>query len=275
MSKIEHVIVAVQDDFIERQTRARPVTALAELIWNSLDGDANRVNVEFERNDLAGGLSRIVVYDDGDGFARDEAANLFGNLGGSWKIQTHRTKSKSRMVHGQEGRGRYKAFALGRSVEWKVSYVDETAQIKTFDITLLESNLKDVAISEERKSGNKNSGVIVNISDIKKDFRVFFSEDGLQELTETFALYLMNYKDVSIQIGQHLLDPDTATVNQVEFELSSIKDDEGNEYSVNLHVIEWNLETKRTLYLCSESGFPLDQVETRFHVPGFAFSAYL
>src|ERR1700722_2745286 len=82
---IEHVPVAVKDDFVERQTKAKPVSALAELIWNSLDADARRVTVELEYNDLAGGLSRIIIADDGTGFARDEARVLFGNLGGSWK----------------------------------------------------------------------------------------------------------------------------------------------------------------------------------------------
>ena len=70
---VEHVAVAVQDDFIERQTRAQTVGALAELIWNGLDGDAIHVQVEFEHNDLAGGLSKIAVYDDGVGFPRCEA----------------------------------------------------------------------------------------------------------------------------------------------------------------------------------------------------------
>lgn len=68
MSGVEHVSVAVQDDFLGHQTRAQPVAALAELIWNSLDGDAGEIHVEFERSDLAGGLSKIVVQDNGDGF---------------------------------------------------------------------------------------------------------------------------------------------------------------------------------------------------------------
>src|SRR3546814_4320297 len=50
---------------------------------------------------------------------------------------------------------------------------------------------------------------------------------------------------------------------------------DGTQYPAELHLIEWRADTKRTLYLCSENGFPLDQVETRFHVPGFSFSAYL
>ena len=57
--------------------------------------------------------------------------------------------------------------------------------------------------------------------------------------------------------------------------MPSIKDADGREYPAELHLIEWQAETKRMLYLCSENGFPLDQVETRFHVPSFSFSAYL
>lgn len=114
MNAVEHVPVAIQDDFIERQTRAQPIAALAELIWNSLDGEASRVDVEFERSDLACGLSKIVVYDDGEAFPRSEAAKLFGNLGGSWKRLTRRTRVKSRMVHGQEGRGRYNGKRFGK-----------------------------------------------------------------------------------------------------------------------------------------------------------------
>jgi len=274
MSNIEHVAISIQDDFLARQTRALPIAALAELIWNSLDGEASRVDVEFERKDLAGGLSKIVVYDNGEGFPRSEAAKLFGNLGGSWKRVTRRTRTKGRMVHGQEGRGRYKAFALGRSIEWKVCYLDN-GNPKAFEIKLLESDLKDVAITEERDTPGQAAGVIVEITDITRDFKVFSSDEGLQELAETFALYLISYKDVSVFIGGQRLDPETAISTQEKLPLPPVKDADGTEYPAELHLIEWRADTKRTLYLCSENGFPLDQVETRFHVPGFSFSAYL
>jgi hypothetical protein len=274
MNEVEHVSISIQDDFLARQTRAQPIAALAELIWNSLDGEASSVDVEFERADLAGGLSKIVVYDNGEGFPRSEAAKLFGNLGGSWKRVTRRTRTKSRMVHGQEGRGRYKAFALGRSIVWKVCYLD-AGKPKAFEISLLESDLKDVAITEERDAPGQASGVIVEIADIKRDFRVLESDEGLQELAETFALYLINYQDVAIRIAGQRLDPETAIAGQEQLTLPPIKDADGTEYPAELHLIEWRADTKRTLYLCSENGFPLDQVETRFHVPGFSFSAYL
>lgn len=275
MAGTEHVSIEIQDDFLARQTRAQPITALAELIWNSLDGEASRAQVQFGYDDLAGGLSKIVVYDDGEGFPRSEAAKLFGNLGGSWKRLARRTPTKGRMVHGQEGRGRYKAFALGRSIAWKVCYRDASGQPKAFEIELLESNLKDVAITEEWDAPGRNGGVVVEITDLHRDFKVFSSEEGLQELAEIFALYLINYKDVFIEIGGERLDPETVIADQEKLSLPPIKDEDGNEHLAELHLIEWRADTKRTLYLCSESGFPLDQVETRFHVPGFSFSAYL
>ena len=42
--------VEVQSDFLEKITRAKPVQALAELIWNGLDADAGRVSVSFGHN---------------------------------------------------------------------------------------------------------------------------------------------------------------------------------------------------------------------------------
>lgn len=275
MNAIEHVSIAIQDDFLARQTRALPVAALAELIWNSLDGEASKVDVEFERADLAGGLSKIVIYDNGEGFARADAAKLFGNLGGSWKRLTRRTKTQNRMVHGQEGRGRYKGFALGRSIVWKVCYADG-GKPRAFEITLLELDLKDVAITEEHDATGQPRGVIVEITDIKRDFSVLELEAGLQQLAEMFALYLINYKGVAIRIAGHRLDPETAIAGQKPLPLPPIRDADGTEYPAELHLIEWRADTNCTLYLCSENGFPVDQVETRFHdVPGFSFSAYL
>src|ERR1700731_4654478 len=162
MAGVEHVKIEIEEDFLARQTRAEPVHALAELIWNSVDADASRVTVEFEFKDLALGMSKIVVYDDGHGIPRDQAKQLFGHLGGSWKRLRRRTASKDRMVHGQEGRGRYKAFALGKAVDWKVCYLLGEVP-KGYTITLLESDLKDIAISEERDAPGQWPGVIVEI----------------------------------------------------------------------------------------------------------------
>lgn len=171
MAGKEQVSVAVRDDFVARQTRAKPVPALAELIWNALDADATRVAVELTYEDLAGGLSRILVNDNGSGIRRDEAATLFGNLGGSWKRTTRETPEGHRRVHGQEGRGRYKAFALGKAVTWTVVH-GKPGSARKFDVRLAES-LRGTA---------RHSIPFVQI--LKLLHRV---EDGLSDLDERGA----------------------------------------------------------------------------------------
>ena len=75
--------VEVQADFLERQAKARPVQAVAELIWNGLDADATRIDVRLEYGEL--GMIKIVVRDNGQGIPLEEAPPLFTRLGGSWK----------------------------------------------------------------------------------------------------------------------------------------------------------------------------------------------
>ena len=69
------------------------------------------------------------------------------------------------MVHGQEGRGRYKAFALGAAADWEVCYLSDDKP-KAYTISLVERDLKDVAISDERSVPRRRPGVIVNITDL-------------------------------------------------------------------------------------------------------------
>ena len=67
-------------------------------------------------------MTRIAVRDNGLGIPYQDAPALFTHLGGSWKKPGARTKTKGRLLHGYEGRGRFKAFALGRVTEWHVTY---------------------------------------------------------------------------------------------------------------------------------------------------------
>lgn len=274
MASIEHVSVAVQDDFVARQTRAKPIPALAELIWNSLDADATRVDVELAYDGLLGGLSQIMVHDNGEGFSREDAKGLFGNLGGSWKRMTRRTKRNGRMIHGQEGRGRYKAFALGGLATWKVCYAAADGN-RAFEVRIAENDLTDVIITPDEPAPDRATGVIVVIDNLRREFRSFETDEGFQELAEIFALYLKSYTAVQISVGSHRIDPEKAIRSETSMMLPPIIAPDGMRHDADLQVIEWRSDTKRILYLCSQDGFPLDQFETKFHVPGFSFSAYL
>jgi hypothetical protein len=192
--------VEVQPDFIERQAKARPIDALAEIIWNGLDADATTVDVRLGHGEF--GLSSITVTDNGHGIPHAEASTLFTRLGGSWKQRGGFTKTKHRMLHGYEGRGRFKVFALGRAVDWHVNYrPDESKALSTYDITMLESSIREVRISDENLSADgARTGVEVKVSELHRDFRSLEPDTSVQELSEIFALYLKDYRDAKIAI---------------------------------------------------------------------------
>jgi hypothetical protein len=136
----------VQPNFLEKITRAKPVPALSELIWNAFDADAKSVEVSFEYNDLES-LDAIVVKDDGEGLPRSEAEACFTSLGGFWKKSKSQT-ALGRFLHGQEGRGRFKAFALGRMAEWAVVYKRDD-KLWTCTIRMSALDIRHVNISDE------------------------------------------------------------------------------------------------------------------------------
>ena len=269
--------VEVQSDFLDKITAARPVQALAEFIWNGLDADASAVDVRFAYNAL-GVMSAVVVTDNGLGMTHGQAPELFRNLGGSWKRRSVCTTRDHRFLHGKDGRGRFKAFALGRIAEWDVTYEkgsEKDAALWTFRITMNASNNRQVLISDETKAPDgKARGVVLTISELHKDYRAFTSEAGIQELTEILALYLTDYKGVTVQVDATKIDPASVIASRHGDDLAAISVD-GTAFPARLEIIEWRSMNNRALYLCSENGFPLLQADRRFHVGNFQFSAYL
>ena len=264
--------VEVQADFLERQAKAKPLQAVSELIWNGLDADATEVDVRLEYGEL--GMSKIVIRDDGLGIPYEEAPQLFTRLGGSWKQPGGYTKQKRRMLHGYEGRGRFKVFALGRVADWRVTYRTESGALRGYDITMLEDNIREVRLTDEEDVAEGETGVAIEISELHKEFRSLDPDNAAQELAEVFALYLKDYRDVSIRYEGRRVDPGTVVAATHSVSLRDF-DDEGVTYSAELEIIEWRSVTTRGLYLCTEQGFPLSKVTTRFHIGEFHFSAYL
>ena len=266
-----HYKVEVQEDHLERLANARPVQAVAELIWNAVDADATRVEVEIDSTDL--GMQAITVRDSGHGIPFTDVQELFGHLGGSWKTHGNRSKTKSRMLHGKEGKGRFKALALGRVSDWSVVYEEDGKQLH-YTITLIRDNLIDVRVTDPVPAQDKGTGIEVRVSELHRDFRSLEKESAMQEFSEIFALYLSNYSDVTISYQGAKLDPSTVIASQDVISLDPVQEDDQT-YPVDLALIEWKTPADRVVYLCSEDGFPLQRKQPHFHTPGFQFSAYL
>jgi hypothetical protein len=270
--------IQVHDDHLAKLAQARkPILAVAELIWNAVDADADEVIVTLHENDL-GGLGRIDARDNGHGMPYAEAGRLFSGLGGSWKqFGSRRSKEKNRILHGKEGRGRLRAFALGRVVDWDVCYGAPAGRdLKTYRISMAADRLKKVDVYDESEapSGRKR-GVTVRISELAGSFPSLRAEGVTEELVQIFALYLRQYPDVAIVFDGRRIDPAAAVDVAEKYSLPSIVTDQGEAFDVELEVVEWKMPTERRLFFCNADGIPLDDIVAGIHAPGFDFTAYL
>ena len=113
--------VTATRDFLESLAVSRPLDALSELIWNGFDAESDKVKVHIDTN-VMNGIDAIRVRDYGVGIRHVDLEALFGGLGDSWKRS--KARSNGRALHGKNGKGRFKAFALGEVIEWHTTYRD-------------------------------------------------------------------------------------------------------------------------------------------------------
>jgi hypothetical protein len=267
--------IQVQDDHVEKVARTnKPMLALSELIWNSLDADAMRVTITLE-TDALNGLSAIEVDDNGHGIPRSDIETLFKKLGGSWKKSRRYTNERQRLLHGKEGKGRLRAFSLGRVVDWTIRY-KEDGQLLTYPVRMVKEKPRHGEIDDPTLSPKSNStGVTVRITELLSNFRSLSKEDAPADLAAIFALYLRQHPGIEISINGALLDPASVVDLSKEYLLPEIKSTSGKTYPAALEVVEWKVRTPRKLFLCNADGFPIDEQAPGVTAPSFEFSAYL
>ena len=160
------------------------------------------------------------------------------------------------MLHGYEGRGRFKAFALGNVADWRVTYRTDAGDLRAYDITILADNIGEIRVTDEESVDTGTTGVEIEVSELYREYRSLDSDDAVQEVAEIFALYLKDYRDVSILYEGVRVDPATAIATTCTEQLEDINEDD-TIHPVELEIIEWRNVTTRGLYLCTEQGFPL------------------
>lgn len=266
------VSVMVQPDHLERLSSARdPLIAIAELVWNGLDADAEDVSVELAENGL-GGLQTITIIDDGHGLPYGDGLNAFRNLGGSLKLPGHRS-ARGRFQHGQLGKGRFRAFGLGSHVRWESTYRDGPT-VLSYSITGNRENLGSFLFTSPQPT-LQTPGMRVTIENLRASFRSLDLSVAPAALARIFALYLQQYPNVRIRYAGTLVDPVSAVDRMVDLPLEPATGDDGQTITVTLTVIEWQMPTERHIFLCDENGFAHGTTEVGIRASGFNFTAYL
>lgn len=270
MSKVH---VTAKPDFLESLTTARPIAALAELIWNGFDAQSNLIQVYLDLNEMEG-IQSIRVCDGGYGIDHSKINSMFGWIGDSWKKDKGRVNGRA--MHGKNGKGRFKAFGLGALVEWKTTYQLD-GKLYTYKITGNALSLDDFDISDPIEVKNISTGTEVIISNVKHDFRSLLGDSATQELAKTFAAYLTEYHGLKLEFDGNEIDPESAQSHRGEYHLGDVELEGGKKTPVAVTIIEWNIPTERTLNLCDANGITLHEAQAgqQIRAPGFNFTAYI
>lgn len=270
--------VEAQPDHLESLARAKPVNALAELIWNALDADADLVRIGVVDNELGTPLD-IEISDNGNGIALIDAERAFGNLGGSWKKDRKVTPQSNKRMHGRDGKGRFKAFALGHEVVWDTVFDDAAGVPQQYTIRGTDRNLQvfEIELPQAPATGRVR-GTKVLISQIEERLSVFSADgSGARQLAEIFAIYLRAYPSVRIIYRGERVNPKAVQKSLTTLPLPSFAATDGTPIEAQLDVIEWTFSKKeRRVCLCDAEGYSLHEVEAGIR-PGsdFNFTAYV
>ena len=270
MAKLNTKKVNLSNDHVKRVSRATPIQAIEELIWNSLDADANNISVRVETNTL--GNQKIYVDDNGEGISADHADRALSFIGASWKSQATETKS-GRPIHGQKGEGRFKAFSLGRVVEWDSTYLSND-DFYCHKLLFNSDNANEFGFSEVAHSSKQSTSLKVEITDLHLNITNYNFEKLKDSLTQTFANYLYNYPEIKIYVDGFPITPEEEVEKVTQYEIEV----EGVAGSHQVKIIEWKTIKSKKLMLCKDNGAVLREQKlehNKVRSLGYSFSAYL
>jgi len=269
MNKIS---ISAQTDFLERLSAATPLKAIAELIWNGFDAHADKVIIRLEKNPLDG-IEKIQVIDNGDGIDHSEVELVFGNLGDSWKKAKQR--HKGRALHGKNGQGRFKAFALGGRVEWDTVYERDGRRMH-YQIIGRSDSLTSMGFTDPAPT-SRSCGTEVVVTAIEASLGVLMRESARDELAKLFAAYLSQYPDITIEYDGVDIDPTVLQNEKRDIPLDQIQLQDGNVVRASVTIVEWMMPSRRMVHLCDGAGVSLHEIDAgqQIRAPGFDFTVYV
>ncbi len=265
--------VSAKEDFMDSLASTKPLNALAELIWNGFDARSNKVTINIDYNGISA-MNAIRVRDFGEGIKHSHIQEYFGNLGDSWKKIQRR--HGDRMLHGKNGRGRFKAFALGGEIKWQTCYSDGS-DFYTYSIVGKKGSLNEFSYTDPSISQDRNSGTEVTISELHRDFRSLERESVVFDLAKLFAMYLTEYPHISLVYNNENVAPELVQDRKTDYLINDFSLSAGRKINLSISVIEWKTETDRRIYLCDSKGVAYHDFKPKqkIRARGFHFTVYV
>ncbi|CAI1650847.1 ATP-binding protein [Serratia proteamaculans] len=264
--------VEAKTDHLEMVSKDNPFNALAELIWNGFDASSSTVSI-FTRDNGLGILDRIEIQDSGSGIDASLLKSYFGGLGGSWKKQAK--KLGSSILHGEKGRGRFKAYALGEHVEWFTIYTNKTGENYKYSI---KGNINTINQVEPSKQVNTNekTGTKVVISNLCDGASELTGATTKEKLAKIFCFFLTKYPDKKLLLNSADISPTLAQKEITDYNLGDIHLENGKTIELKISIVEWVGKSERVINFCDINGFCIGEykIGQRIKAPNCDFSIF-
>lgn len=197
-------------------------------------------------------------------------------LGGSWKKLRPQSKNGKRSLHGKEGGGRFRAFAIGSMVEWTSNARRADGSLERTRVTgSMDSS--EFAVSDPEELATGEPGTEVRITRPREHANRLLGETAVPWLVTQFAVYLVKYPGLTITYEGTTLDPATIVARDTEIELDAAL---GGDYGPPvLRIMEWTADARTitpSLVLCDENGVALHEITDQIDSPAeLHYTAYL
>ena len=271
------VDVQAGQDHLLHYAKRSPIDALTELLWNSLDAEADHVDAYVSTESLVPGdlatlyVTGVEIRDDGHGMTQEVARQSFQSLGDSWKKNLNgRTANQHRILHGRHGRGRFFAYSIGSRVRW----VSVAGVGLGFEEVIVEGAAS--AINRFNIQGPTQvagpSGTVVTI-DVEQGRQLgrLMAEDLHVQIAGRMAAHLLGAPDLEVIVNGARVDPEPLIDGEPH---EVVLDDVGAEVLQRreapvLLIVQWTDEMRDPLglVLCSRDGASL------MEVPGSAIAS--
>ncbi|WP_062650105.1 ATP-binding protein [Streptomyces maremycinicus] len=214
----DHVLLEAGNDLVRQLSHEREaVKAVLELVWNSLDADATKVDVTIERSGTTG-LDKVVVADNGDGITPEKARTAFKQVGNSDKRVGGTTDRLRRPLHGKAGRGRLRAFALGDATRWTSTARAVDGQLMRTTIESEISRRTTWRIDTQSAPGTDSPGTKVELwGKQAHHLNKPLEPKAATQITAALAPYLLTWTDIRVIYDGQRIDPQTQ-IQAEEFE---------------------------------------------------------
>ncbi|TDB88430.1 ATP-binding protein [Actinomadura sp. 7K534] len=269
------LVLSASDDHVQRLAKERdPIRAIIELIWNGIDAEADRVDVNFERDHLDA-ITRVFVQDWGHGISVDEVEQTFGEIGNSWKSRSKRSKHGKRRLWGSKGEGRLHAFALGDRVEW-ISVARDSVK-KRWRLTIKgdrtdRGRFAYETVEVSRKEALGTVFIAHNDSQFQAVQRLD-SDRARASIAATFAPFLLNNPSVQLNYDGTPINPSEQIADDKTME-RVVESEEGS-FTYSLRLIEWKAGRHHSIYYGESTDHAIFEHDAKDIEPRYNFSLYV